>query len=212
VDATLPHLAPQVRAMVELQRLTGMRPQEVCLLRTIDVDCSGSTWVYTPLRHKREHHEKARSIHIGPQAQAILKPWLRPDDRTAYLFSPREAMEQRRAEMRRNRQTPVPPSQRNRKKSRPARTPGDRYEVSSYDHAIVYGIRRANKDAKKRNRPEVPHWHPNQLRHGAATRIRRAFGLDVARACLGHSSPVITEQYYAELDQAKAAEAMQRLG
>jgi hypothetical protein len=29
VDATLPFLAPQVRAIVELKRLTGMTPQEV---------------------------------------------------------------------------------------------------------------------------------------------------------------------------------------
>ena len=34
----------------------------------------------------------------------------------------------------------------------------------------------------------IPHWHPNQLRHNAATRLRREFGLDMARAVLGHSS------------------------
>ena len=45
----------------------------------------------------------------------------------------------------------------------------------------------------------------------AATRLRREFGLDVARAVLGHSSPVVTE-VYAELDEAKAAEAMARMG
>ena len=46
-----------------------------------------------------------------------------------------------------------------------------------------------------------------QLRHSAATRIRREFGQDVARAVLGHSSPVVTE-VYAELDQIKASEAV----
>jgi hypothetical protein len=35
--------------------------------------------------------------------------------------------------------------------------------------------------------------------------------LDVARAVLGHSSPVVTE-VYAELDGAKAAEAMEKVG
>jgi hypothetical protein len=34
---------------------------------------------------------------------------------------------------------------------------------------------------------------------------------DVARAVLGHSSPVVTE-VYAELDMSKAAEAMERVG
>ena len=57
----------------------------------------------------------------------------------------------------------------------------------------------------------APKWHPHQLRHNAATRLRREFGLDVARAVLGHSSPVVTE-VYAELDQAKAAEAMAKIG
>jgi hypothetical protein len=36
VDATLPFLLPPVRAMVGLQRLTGMRPGEVCRVRGID--------------------------------------------------------------------------------------------------------------------------------------------------------------------------------
>ena len=54
-------------------------------------------------------------------------------------------------------------------------------------------------------------WHPNQLRHNAATRIRREFGLDVARAVLGHSS-VMPTQVYAEQDVAKAMEAMGRVG
>jgi integrase len=210
VDATLPHLSPQVRAMVELQRLTGMRPQEVCGLRTCDIDTTGPVWIYAPDRHKTQHHGKERRVRIGPRAQAILKPWLRAEP-TAFLFSPKEAMEQKWAEMRRNRKTPVQPSQRSRKQAKPQRSPGDRYEVSSYDHAIVYGIRRANKEAKKHGRPKIPHWHANQLRHAAATRLRREFGIDVARAVLGHSS-VMPTQVYAEQDEAKAMEAMERVG
>ncbi len=58
--------------------------------------------------------------------------------------------------------------------------------------------------------PSIPHWHPHQLRHNAATRLRREFGFEVARAVLGHSSPVVTE-VYAELDGAKAAEAMEKV-
>jgi len=66
-------------------------------------------------------------------------------------------------------------------------------------------------EAKGIDPTEIPAWHPNQLRHNAATRLRREFGLDVARAVLGHSTPVVTE-VYAELDGAKAAEAMERVG
>jgi integrase len=48
VDATLPFLHPPTRAMVELQRLTGMRAGEVCRLRGMDLEVSGPVWVYRP--------------------------------------------------------------------------------------------------------------------------------------------------------------------
>jgi integrase len=54
-------------------------------------------------------------------------------------------------------------------------------------------------------------WHPHQLRHNAATKLRREYGLDAARAVLGHRSPAVTE-VYAEVDAAKAVEAMERIG
>ena len=211
VDAIRPHVPDQVWAMVELQRLSGMRPQEVCIMRTCDLDTSGRVWIYTPQCHKTEHHGRERKIYLGPSAQEILRPWLRPE-LTAYLFSPREAMAQRYAERRANRKTLVQPSQRNRKrKAKPKRSPGDQYDTRSYYHAVVYGIRRFNGQAKESGKPTIPEWHPNQLRHNAATRLRREFGLDVARAVLGHSSPVVTE-VYAELDGAKAAAAMAQIG
>lgn len=54
-------------------------------------------------------------------------------------------------------------------------------------------------------------WHPHQLRHTAATSIRKEFGLDAARAVLGHRTPVITE-VYAELDASKAVSVVKELG
>ena len=55
------------------------------------------------------------------------------------------------------------------------------------------------------------HWHPHQLRHNAATFLRKEFGLETARIILGHRSAAITE-VYAELDQQKALEAIVRVG
>jgi integrase len=49
------------------------------------------------------------------------------------------------------------------------------------------------------------------LRHSAATRLRREYGLDVARVILGHSSPVVTE-IYAEVDREKALKVMAEAG
>jgi integrase len=178
-----------------------MRPGEVTIMRTCDLDTSGRVLAYTPESHKTEHHGRERRIYIGPQAQAVIKPWLRAD-LTAYLFSPKEAMEEHRAELRRNRKSPMTPSQRARtRKRKPRKEPGERYDTGSYGHAIKAGCKRAG----------VPKWHPHQLRHNAATRLRKEFGLDVARVVLGHSSPAVTK-VYAELDGAKAAEAMERVG
>jgi hypothetical protein len=62
-----------------------MRPGEVVLMRTMDINTSGAIWEYRPESHKTEHHEKDRVIFVGPASQAILKPWLRTD-LGAYLF------------------------------------------------------------------------------------------------------------------------------
>jgi len=201
VDATLPHLNPVVRAMVELQRHTGMRPHEVCELRTGDVERSGAVWLYRPARHKTEHHGRERTVAIGPKGQAILLPWLRPDDPERFVFSPRDAVAIQNAEKRARRKTPVQPSQQDRRKANPARAAGVRYTTNTYRQAITYATANAN----------VPHWHPNQLRHAFASRVRREFGLEAAQTLLGHAKADVT-QVYAERDLKTAIEAARRIG
>lgn len=63
VAAVLPALNPHVRAMVELLRLTGMRPGEAC--RLCWVKWTGGVWVYRPARHKTAHRGKQRVIPLG---------------------------------------------------------------------------------------------------------------------------------------------------
>jgi integrase len=210
IDAVRPYVSRQVWTMIELQRLTGMRPGEVLAMRTIDVNTAGRIWEYEPQSHKTEHRGRKRIIFIGPQAQAILRPWLRAEI-LAPLFQPREAEEERRAAQRLVRKTKVQPSQQDRRKANPRRRPRDHYSTDGYGRAITYGIRQANQDRAARGEPAIPHWHPHQLRHNAGTRIRREFGLDVARAVLGHSTPIVTE-IYAEIDKAHAIEAMAKIG
>lgn len=66
-------------------------------MRTIDVDTSGKVWIYTPESHETEHLDHLRRIFNGPAAWEILRPWLRPG-LTAYLFQPRGAVAEHRAE------------------------------------------------------------------------------------------------------------------
>jgi integrase len=76
VQQTLPHLPLVVSDMVRLQRLTGARPDEICMLRPCDLDRNSDVWTYRPMHHKNEHHGKDRLIFIGPKGQDILRPYL----------------------------------------------------------------------------------------------------------------------------------------
>src|SRR5205823_992466 len=58
IEATLPYWPRQVRAMIQLQRLTGMRNGEVVIMRGCDLDTSGSVWIYWPKSHKTAYREK----------------------------------------------------------------------------------------------------------------------------------------------------------
>jgi integrase len=200
VDAIRPHVARQVWAMIQLQRFTGMRPGEVVAMRGCDLDTEGALWMYVPWSHKTEHHGAKRRIELGPRVQAALAPFLRANV-SEHLFRPIDAEAERHGDMRRRRKTRVQPSQQDRRKRRPKRTPQECYTVASYRRVIERGCAKA----------EVPAWHPHQLRHTFATIVRREFGLDAARAVLGHRSPIVTE-VYAELDQMKAAEVLRKLG
>jgi integrase len=225
VDATLPYMLTPVQAMVKLQRLTGMRPGEVVIMRPCDIDRSkGHVWIFRPESHKTEHHGIDRIVVLGPQAQVILSPFLFRDP-GRYNFSPREGMEQRWHELRAKRKSKVPPSQTCRKKQSPRKTASDRYDVHAYNHAVKRAITAANKaracelckPLKPAERCEqckaaaMPHWHVHQLRHSAATLIRRRFGLDSAQVVLGHASANIT-QVYAEADMALAERVAREIG
>jgi integrase len=217
VEATLPHLPAVVADMVRLQRLTGCRPGEVCMMRPMDVDRSGEVWEYRPSSHKTKHHGKDRVIYIGPQAQDVLRPYLlRPAD--AFCFQPAESEDKRHIEQRSKRRSKVQPSQKNRRKGLRQCLLLTSYNKDSYGRAIRRAVVKANKklleDALHMgidNPVLVPHWHPNQLRHSAATEIRKQFGLEAAQVILGHSRADVT-QVYAERDSAKAIEIVRKIG
>jgi integrase len=92
VQAVASVVRPPARAMIELQCLTGMRPNEVSSLRPRDIDRSGEVWVYRvdPEVNKKEHLGDKRTVLFGPKAQVILGPWLkRAGSPTAWLFTTR---------------------------------------------------------------------------------------------------------------------------
>ncbi|MBL4808869.1 MAG: site-specific integrase [Phycisphaerales bacterium] len=197
-----------------------------------------SVWVYRPIEHKNKYRDMERTIMIGPCAQEILIPLLNNRDPEAFLFSPVEAEAERRAALNAARVTPISCGNRvgTNREITPKRSAGERYTTQSYYVAIrracdkgfpappPLGLEEGETLAawKKRLTPKQNdelaqwrkdhRWHPHQLRHNAATRIRREFGLEAAQLVLGHSSAVVTDAVYAERDMAKIEDVIRRVG
>ncbi|MCA9070743.1 MAG: site-specific integrase, partial [Planctomycetaceae bacterium] len=201
VEKTVPYLPPTIADMVRIQRLTGMRPGEVCIMRPCDIDRSSDPWEYTPESHKTEHHGRGRIVFLGPKTREILLPYLLREE-NSYCFVPWESEKKRNAEKKANRKSPMTPSQAKRKPKRNRRRPpGDHYKASSY----LCAIKRACKKAG------IAAWSPNQLRHSLATDVRKRYGLEAAQVTLGHSAADVT-QIYAERDATLAKQIAKEVG
>ncbi len=203
VTATLRHLTPVLRDMVQFQLLVGCRPGELVKITPAMVDRSSKVWRITLSDHKTAYRGLSRTLYVGPQAQQILKPYLLRDENAA-CFSPQESEKQRLALKHEARKTPLNSGNRpgtNKLARKPRRAPGTSFTTGSYSKSILY--------ACKRGQLEV--WSPNQLRHNAATKIRKRFGIEAASVILGHSGLEVT-QIYAEKDEEKAIEIAMLVG
>lgn len=78
---------------------------------------------------------------------------------------------------------------------------GTRYTTATYRLAVRRSCRRAG----------VELFTPHQVRHAAATRLRRLLGIEAARVVLGHRR-LSTTEIYAEADTQSAIDAMQLVG
>lgn len=169
VKATLPHLTKVVADMVRFQQLTGCRPGDLCGIKPGMVDHSSEIWTITLDEHKNAYRGKVRTIYVGPKAQAVLALYLLRDAKS-YCFSPIESERQRRAARTAARVTPL--NMGNRPGSniarKPRKEPGEFWTTVTYGRAIKYACQRA----------KLANWAPNQLRHNAATQIRKQYGLD----------------------------------
>lgn len=234
VEAIAPYLSRPLAAMARLQILTGARSGELCIMRTCDIDRGGPVWHYTPSSHKTAHHGHARTIPIGPKAQAILEPLLKTE-LSAFVFSPADAEADRHEKQRQRRKSKVTPSQQRRGElaNRPTRKrpPKDRYCSNSYRHAVQRACEKAFGCPRELlNPPKIETqeqrtarlqklakwrrdhtWHPHQARHTAATIARREAGIEAANVLMGHKTGSMTE-IYAVADRQKLDELMARIG
>lgn len=194
IAAARAHMSPTLLAMSDTLQLTGMRPDELCIMRPMDLDRGQKIWEYRPSRFKTEHAADERVYFLGPRVQKILAPLLGREPE-AFLFSPRESVswfnEQRwKAAKTTKRRIP-----------KTSRRLNDCFTPGSFRQALARATRKAN----------AAHWFPYQVRHLHGTNVRKRFKLEGAQVALGHARADVT-QLYAERDQDLARRIAAEIG
>lgn len=226
VEAALPFMPKPVAAMVRLQLLTGCRAGEVLIMRGSDLTEGDPVWSYRPSSHKNSWRGRERVIVLGPQAQAVVREFLK-EDASRYLFSPRDVVAELHAAREARRRTKRKPSEMRSRRPGAGQAHAPHYDRRSYRQAICRACDRAfphpalskikPKELTADQRVEFKEWRtrhrwsPLQLRHTAATQIRTRFGLEAAQIVLGHAKADVT-QVYAERDLVKAQIVMAEIG
>ena len=154
VEQTLPFLSPTVRTMVQIQRITGMRPSEVYQMTVGDIDRTreNGLWHYVLGSHKTEKHVGKKVIPLGKPEQKLLAPYLEGKKLAEAVFSPRTAMQEWYTERRANRKTKISPSQAARdqaRKTKPSRQ-NEFYDKYSYRQAIEHAIKKGKRYSKRK--------------------------------------------------------------
>jgi integrase len=217
--------------------LNGCRPGEACSVRRCDIDTGEPLWLYRPPHHKTAYRGRVRTIILGPRAQELVKDYFTPV-MSDYLFSPVRASEERRAERsaeRKSKRTPYQVARDTARRASSRQHFREKYDRESYGLAIDRACDQAfpphgnlarqdnetntawwgrltvpEREAVKAWR-KVHRWHPNQLRHSFATRVRKQHGLEAAQVLLGHSLADVT-QVYAERNEELAAKVAAKIG
>jgi integrase len=150
LDQVIECTSSVVGAMLRLQRLTGMRPGEVCAMRNGDIirsETKGDPWTYRLRSHKTEKHGVSGDVYLGPVAQATILPFLGLDPES-HLFKPSVAIAEirgKRTQKREEEESNI--GQGNSPGTnvvrRPRKRPGDFYTVASYRRAIAYACDQA---------------------------------------------------------------------
>ena len=185
VQRTCQHLPQEAVDIITVLRHSGARSGELYPLRVKDLQiASRDLWVYQPAKHKNAHRGQSRTILFGPQSLAILKRLVKGRRPSDLVFT-------------RPQQTDY------RNTRRWKHTGGTAWDRHSLGHLI----------ARTCKRFELPHWHPHQLRHAAASAAYNRDGGTAAAAqvLMGHATISTTERYIT-LDEGPAHEQARKFG
>ena len=206
IATTIEHMMPNTADMVRVHRLTGMRPCELCALKWSLIDTSQTPWIYRVPAEVNKNEWRGelgqpRVVCIGPKAHEILERHKNGDVPFSPVRAFGEYLEARRAA----RVTPFYGKAKNAPHI--PRVLGECWTPCAYTRTIRAACIRAG----------ITPWGANRLRHAFGTEIRRAFGLDAAKAVLGHTgggcvTDIYTYDAMAEEMIRKASPAVEALG
>ncbi|MDR2116291.1 MAG: site-specific integrase, partial [Planctomycetaceae bacterium] len=197
VQATLPYLPPTIAAMVQIQRVSGMRPSNVCRMKVGDIDRSKEIWLYTLKEHKTAWRGHGKIVALGAFEQSILIPYLDGKNSEEFVFSPKQAMKERYERMAANRKKPLTPYKKKQQEyhaKHPKRVFSDFYNSQSYGKAIKNTIKLVNR--KLPADKQIEHWTPYQLRHAKETELmRETNNPTITLAVMGQRSTSLLSRY-----------------
>ena len=177
--------------MIQFERFTGCRPDEVCRLRPCDIqDKNGDVWICQLLEHKTEHHGKKRFIAIGPKAQEVLLALGPRVPGMNYFVNQR---------------------------GRPFNT--DTFRRAITGHKPIFCTLQGGRINPAQIREKLPKLalkagitkrvHPHGLRHtGASEMVEEGISLTDIQGQLGHSSAATTDRYLHSLNPVASAERL----
>ena len=198
VERTLPFLLPIYQAFIRILRSTGARPSEICRMKVSDIDRTDpKTWVFRIRHHKTMRYNKRRVLAFGRKDQAVLAPYLEGKAPNAAVFSPKDAVRERKERDRSARKTPFTPSQLERDKNRkrhPKAKNNEHFDTHTVGIALRVSILKANR--KLPPDQQIPHWTLYQLRHAFLTEKTEQFDENVAALLAGHSDPKMVREIY----------------
>lgn len=233
--AARPHLSRTIRIMLDVQLLTGMRPNELCHLRPCDLSPTKvpGVKIYTvpAAADKTDYQDEVpgRRVWIGPRALRLLSiaESLRRSLSTAppspftYCFTPAVALAERAARMADRRATPVyqtPDDKRAARRLRgvPPAMLGEKYTPDAYRRAVerACAAAMAAQSAIEKSGAEISdlvragRFTPYQLRHNCATEIANREQIQVAQVMLGHRDIKTTSGYVRPWEKHAVAAAL----
>jgi uncharacterized protein (TIGR02996 family) len=194
------HIGPRGQAVITVfLRGSNPPPEGFDHIRLNDPDQRNARLVMADAYQEAGRERDAELLRDTPRAVVTVAGCV--VDPTLTLFSPYRAREERFRIARQKRKSKVPPSQQNQRKANPKLIPAAEYTPHTYAHAVRVAAAKAN----------VPHWHPNKLRHLFATEVRKEHGLEAAQVLLGHTRADVT-QVYAERNEQLAETIAAKIG